>query len=147
MADSPEDEFVRKAKIRPQGEPLADIQYRDSMTTLIIKIQHTVSQLSFRCARLALTFFVPTVTFFLTTCSKDSDLQTAIVKKDCTGTYLVVDGKNYDLCKINQVANFPDGATVKVKFKMTECNFSCNNYAICMMVRPSQGCIDIQVIY
>ena len=105
----------------------------------------TVSQLFYRCSRLTITFFILTVALFLTTCKKEKN-QTVTVVRDCTGTYLRFDSKDYSVCNPDKVASFSDGTTVTATFrKVDECNYP---YTACMMVHPYDigGLIEVTKI-
>jgi hypothetical protein len=49
-------------------------------------------------------------------CKKEWAKNVTVVK-DCTGTYLRVDRKDYQVCNAEKVSSFPNDAIVKVDFK------------------------------
>lgn len=70
-----------------------------------------------------------------------------IVIRDCTGTYLRMDGKDYRVCNLEKVTAFADGAEVDASFKrLGECNGSANDQIVCMMYHEHEGWIEVKQI-
>ena len=73
--------------------------------------------------------------------------QTVTVVKDCTGTYLRVDGKDYLVCNREKVSSFADGTTVNASFKkINECDGSAKDAFVCMMFHENEGWIKVEKI-
>jgi hypothetical protein len=84
--------------------------------------------------------------FTLYACTAGTGI-TAIVVKDCSGTYLRVDGKDYHVCNLEKTDPFADGATVSVAFKkIPECNGSAKDAVICFMLHENEGWIEVEKI-
>lgn len=87
-----------------------------------------------------------TLAAMFSSCKKELN-QTVTVIRDCTGTYLRFDGKDYQVCNLETVASFTDGATAKVAFKrIGECNGSAKNLIVCHMLHPNEGWIEVRSI-
>lgn len=79
-------------------------------------------------------------------CKKKSN-QTVTVIRDCTGTYLRMNGKDYHVCNPEKVASFYEGATVTATFKkIKECNGSTKDVIVCLMVHENEGWIEVDKI-
>ena len=79
------------------------------------------------------------------TCKKEEPITSTktIVVRDCTGTYLRENGKDYHVCNIDKVAPFADGATVEASFnKISECK-NANNTVVCEMYHENEGWIEV----
>lgn len=86
------------------------------------------------------------LTCIVVSCKKN-DCKTVKLVKDCTGTYLNIDGKDYQVCNVEKTAKFEDGAEVKVKYrKLSECSGSANDMIVCMMNHANEGWIEIDWI-
>ncbi|WP_118973018.1 hypothetical protein [Taibaiella koreensis] len=77
----------------------------------------------------------------LVSCSKANNREMTLIR-DCTGTYLRFDGKDYHVCNITRTNGYPDSATVKVSFKMTR-DCSETPGAICTMDHENEGWVTI----
>ncbi|KAA5535017.1 hypothetical protein F0919_10490 [Taibaiella lutea] len=79
----------------------------------------------------------------LTSCSKATN-KNAIVVRDCTGTYLQIDGKDYQVCNLEKVAAFQDRTAVTATYKkLAECNGSAKDAIVCMMLHSNEGWIEV----
>jgi hypothetical protein len=86
------------------------------------------------------TFFLCSV---LVSCDKEAN-KNALVVRDCTGTYLQIDGKDYQVCNLEKVNSFPAGTPVAASFeKLDECNGSAKDAVVCLMLHPSEGWIEV----
>ena len=82
----------------------------------------------------------------LVACKKTSN-GTMTVVKDCTGTYLNFEGKDYHVCNPEKISSFSDGAIVKATFKkLKECDGSAKDMVVCMMMHDNEGWIDVEEI-
>ena len=69
------------------------------------------------------------------------------VIRDCTGTYLRWDGKDYQVCNLEKVSSFPDSAAVTVIFKkMNKCGSAKDIDFSCSMMHPNAGWIEVHTI-
>ena len=85
------------------------------------------------------TVFLFLLTFAITSCAKS--LTKGTINRDCTGTYLELDDKDYLICNPNIVEDFQDGSSVKVNFKWKS---SClSNSIICQLYHESYGFVKI----
>ena len=86
------------------------------------------------------------LTAMLPSCKKVRN-QTVTVERDCTGTYLSLDGKDYHVCNLEMVSSFSDGATVTASFKkIKECNGSAKDANVCEMLHANEGWIVVDKI-
>jgi hypothetical protein len=90
-----------------------------------------------------------TATIFLltiTSCKRELD-QTVTVVRDCTGTYLRLDGLDYQVCNLEAVASFSDEAAVIASFKKVKtCNGSGNEQIVCELYHQNEGWIEVSEI-
>lgn len=66
--------------------------------------------------------------------------------RDCTGTYIRWQGKDYRVCNIKKVASFPDGSAMTATFKSIdyeECNGAAKDEIVCTMLHISEGWVEI----
>jgi hypothetical protein len=83
--------------------------------------------------------------FTLTACKKESGKKMTVVK-DCTGSYLRSDGKDYHICNVGKIEAFADGATVTASYKkVTDCKEQ-SDKIVCMMYHANEGWIEIVAI-
>lgn len=78
---------------------------------------------------------------------KKQDLEKMTVVKDCTGTYLKYEGKDYHVCNLQKLESYADGDLVNANFiQIKECNGSANDEIVCYMLHPNEGWIEVQRI-
>lgn len=83
---------------------------------------------------------------YFPSCKKERNL-TVTVERDCTGTYLRLDGKDYQVCNLEKVSSFSEGATVSVTFKkIKECRGSAKDAIVCFMLHENEGWIEVEKI-
>ena len=66
-----------------------------------------------------------------------------IVIRDCTGTYLQFQGKDYHVCNIEKLSSFAKGITVNVTFKKV---YNCKDETekiVCKMYHENEGWVKI----
>lgn len=81
---------------------------------------------------------------FLSSCDK---LETqAIVVKDCTGTYLRINQKDYMVCNYEVLQNHSNGAEIRVDFKTAESCFHLIDLVVCEMYHENEGLIQVTKI-
>lgn len=84
-------------------------------------------------------------TIMLTSCAttKYSGDSMKIVR-DCTGTYLRFNEKDYQVCNLGKVASFADGQNVKATFKKIKvCTDKSQPEAVCMMYHQNEGWVEV----
>jgi len=80
--------------------------------------------------------------FVVSSCHKDC--KSMIVVRDCTGTYLQDDGKDYQVCNKEKLAGYTNGETVNARYhKISDCT---GDEVICMMVHVSEGWIEVDEV-
>ena len=76
-------------------------------------------------------------------CHKES-LQEMTVVRDCTGTYLRLDEKDYHVCNTEKVDGFVNGSKVKAGFKkIKNCNGTASEAIVCLMFHQNEGWIEV----
>ena len=79
-------------------------------------------------------------------CKKERN-QTMTIVRDCTGTYLRIEGKDYQVCNLEKVSSFSDGTLVTATFKkIKECNGSAKDAIVCLMLHPNEGWIEVEKV-
>ena len=72
-------------------------------------------------------------------CKKDSDLEAKVIR-DCTGTYLEIDGHDYYVCSYEEVSDFADNSSVFVKYFSVE---ECGQVGACLLYHPKAGNVEV----
>jgi hypothetical protein len=76
-------------------------------------------------------------------CKKENKVSMTVVR-DCTGTYLQKDGKDYHVCNLEKVKNFDDGTKVTASYKrLKECKGSGIDQIVCLMYHQNEGWIEV----
>jgi hypothetical protein len=76
-------------------------------------------------------------------CTK-SDMQEAIIVRDCTGTYVRINNQDFFVCNKEKIADFKDGEDVKVSVQTLDgCN---SNDVVCMMFHESAGFVKVKQV-
>lgn len=90
-----------------------------------------------------------TTSVFLVTlfaCKKETNKSVTVVR-DCTGTYLRFEGKDYHVCNPEKVSSYTEGTTVEATFKkIKECNGLAKDGAVCYMVHENEGWVDVEKV-
>lgn len=82
----------------------------------------------------------------LVSCKKEKNERVSVVR-DCTGTYLHFNGKDYQVCNSDKLSSFENGMTVKATFKRIKtCNGSANKETVCLMIHSNEGWIEVEKI-
>jgi hypothetical protein len=80
----------------------------------------------------------------LASCGKFS--RKATIERDCTGTYIELNDRDYFVCNPAMISSYPDGSTINVKFnKVNECP-SDTNLVLCEMYHKNYGNVEITEI-
>lgn len=83
---------------------------------------------------------------FFFACKKEVRFN-AIVVKDCTGTYLQIDKKDYHVCNPEIAEAIDNGTKVFAIFGMLkECTGSAAGAIVCDMYHPNEGWIEVKQI-
>ena len=85
-----------------------------------------------------------TVAFLLTmfSCTKERNKSMTVVK-DCTGTYLRMDGKDYHVCNLEKLSSYSDGTKVTATFKKIENCPSSSETIVCKMLHENEGWVEV----
>ena len=84
------------------------------------------------------------ILFILITISCTKINKQVIVVRDCTGAYLRLDGKDYHVCNLEKIETFTDGSIITASFKkISVCNGSAVNSAVCGMLHENEGWIEV----
>jgi hypothetical protein len=74
--------------------------------------------------------------FFFASCKKKYTSTTTVIR-DCTGTYLRIDGKDNPVCNSRVLKNFADGETVNATYKKVgDGKCADRNNPVCLMIHP-----------
>ena len=94
------------------------------------------------------TLYLITLLLILTFCScKKEVAKNATVIKDCTGTYLRLNGKDYKVCNFDKVSSFQNGVNVSVNFtELKQCDNPANIIPTCYMLHQFDSWIEIESI-
>lgn len=87
-----------------------------------------------------LSSFVSTALVF-TSCTK-VNYKNATVIKDCTGSYLRINEKDYHICNDETVENYQSGEEVTASFKKIE-NCSNDTLIVCELYHQNEGWIEV----
>jgi hypothetical protein len=69
-----------------------------------------------------------------------------LVVRDCTGTYLQHDGKDYQVCNIETLSGFTSGTTVNATYhKIASCSEQ-DETVVCMMFHAREGWIVVDTV-
>lgn len=83
--------------------------------------------------------------FSLSACKVVKSEEMTVVR-DCTGTYLRSEGKDYHVCNLEKAAAFSDGSKVTVSFQKTEKCSAADSLIVCMMYHENEGWIKVRSI-
>lgn len=79
-----------------------------------------------------------------TFCNKKRN-QSAVVVRDCTGVYLRINNKDFQICNPEKIASFPGGSKVITSYKkISECKGSAIDSAGCKIIHPNEGWIEVE---
>jgi hypothetical protein len=88
------------------------------------------------------TFIIVVLAIIVLACTKKSGVEASITR-DCTGTYVRIQDKDYLVCNSNSVAEYNEGEKVKVSYKMvTDCPEK-EGLMVCMMYHQNEGMVRI----
>lgn len=88
----------------------------------------------------------PVLLLFLFSCEKEHTEKVKVIK-DCTGSYLRFENKDYHICNPEKAESFADGTVVTATFKeIKNCTGSAKDAIVCMMLHKNEGWIEIEKI-
>ncbi len=91
----------------------------------------------------ALPLLTTTLILLFTACNKEP-LQQGILIRDCTGTYLQINNKDYHICNPEKVDGGPSSSPIEASYKkLSVCKGSAADAITCMMLHPNEGWIEI----
>jgi hypothetical protein len=74
-------------------------------------------------------------------------VKNATIIKDCTGTYLRLNGKDYKVCNVEKVSRYQNDIDVSVSFKeLKNCDGLGNIVPVCYMLHHFESWIEIEKI-
>lgn len=76
---------------------------------------------------------------FVFSCSSANNPESAKVVRDCTGTYLQIDKKDYLVCNSAIFKNFKEGQTVSATFEKADYCSEFEGQVVCMMYHKNDG--------
>ena len=79
-------------------------------------------------------------------CSTVKNPESAKVVRDCTGTYLQIDKKDYLVCNVDILKNFKEGETVSATFEKTDYCPEFEGQVVCMMYHQNEGKIRVKTV-
>lgn len=77
-----------------------------------------------------------------TCCKKEKNKRMTFIK-DCTGSYVRLDGKDYHICNIEKVSTFSDGDPITASFKKISDCTALKDQVVCMMYHENEGWVEI----
>lgn len=80
-----------------------------------------------------------------TACTKIKNQPMRIVK-DCSGTYLRFDNKDYKVCNTGKTENYADGSKVTASFKKVNNCDGEGDRIICQLYHANEGWIEVEYI-
>ena len=87
--------------------------------------------------------FIITLTATLFSCDKEKN-QSATIIRDCTGTYLRIDSKDYLVCNIEKTNEFEENDSVVVTYRaINDCS---SNGAVCLLYHKNEGPVKVYKI-
>lgn len=92
-------------------------------------------------------FIIPSLLFLGITISSCNKSKTnAKINRDCTGTYLELDNKDYLICNPSMAESYANGSEIEVSFEFkSECNPNPNE-VVCFLYHKSYGFVEIKEI-
>ena len=78
----------------------------------------------------------------LLSCKRETNKPMTVIK-DCTGTYLRMDGKDFQVCNIGKLTFFSSGTTVNATFKKIDNCKRLEGKVVCKMLHQNEGLIEI----
>jgi hypothetical protein len=90
-------------------------------------------------------FLAAAASLAMASCKVQEDKST--VSRDCTGTYLRINSRDYHICNPEVIATVTAGKEVTARYiKLKACNGSAKDGMICMMYHENEGWIEVKKI-
>ena len=85
------------------------------------------------------------LTFFITCKTKKDAVEntTAQIIRDCTGTYIRMNEKDYKVCNEKTIENIESNTTVNLAFKSVENCPVKDDIVMCMMYHETEGFVEV----
>ena len=83
-----------------------------------------------------------TLLFTIFSCNKEKCKSMTVVK-DCSGTYLSIDGKDFHVCNQEKLSSFSSGTTVTATFKKIANCKALEEQSVCMLYHQNEGWIEV----
>ena len=80
----------------------------------------------------------------ISSCSSIKNTEVTVVR-DCTGTYVRSNEKDYHVCNLDVVKDVADGATVKLDFKKVSACPAMDSTIVCMMYHENEGWVEVKL--
>lgn len=91
------------------------------------------------------TYIAIILLFALQACEKEFN-QPATIIRDCSGTYLRFEGKDYQVCNTEKTDSFNNEATVIATFKRVNNCRNPKSETVCFLLHANEGLVEIQKI-
>lgn len=75
--------------------------------------------------------------------SENNKSFTGTIVRNCTGTYIRVNEKDWHVCNFELLKNYKEGIRLSVTYEIPEDCPEFNGIAVCMMYHPHEGLIRI----
>lgn len=76
----------------------------------------------------------------------DKGSLSGIIVRDCTGTYIQSEGKDYRICNFKKIQDRKPGSKISVTYEKPESCPEFNGIAVCMMYHEHSGLIRILTV-
>lgn len=73
-------------------------------------------------------------------------MRNAQINRDCTGTYIELNNKDYLICNPSMTDSFPNGSSVKVKYTSKSACPSEPGVSMCELYHKNYGSVEITEI-
>jgi hypothetical protein len=80
--------------------------------------------------------------FTMFSCNKE-ECKSMTVVRDCTGTYLRLDGKDFHVCNEEKLSSFSSGTNITASFKTIENCKALEEKFVCKMYHKNEGWIEV----
>jgi hypothetical protein len=94
-----------------------------------------------------LTLFVLTVTVLALPFCRKATNKTVVVKRDCTGTYLHFNDRDYKVCNTEMLTNIANGDSIEATFTaIKKCNGTANGAINCAITHEYTEWVEVKQI-
>lgn len=93
------------------------------------------------------TLFIIALFFCKASCTKNDTVKARVVR-DCSGTYLRMNDKDYQVCNLSKVDPFADQAIVSVYYRrLSQCTGEASQVPVCYLLHKNEGWIEVIEIH